>query len=170
MDPNGEFAADAPGQLMKQGVPHRSTNDAATQAPYDVLVQKVCPCIIMTHSQGGNFGLTAARHAPDKVRAMISTEPSGVPDPAAAPIAPPKSMPHLVIYGNHLGESPFWQRILQATTRYREALAVQGGVAGLIDLSAQGIRGNTHMLMMDRNSDQVIGLVQDWMARQGLMR
>jgi len=170
VDSNGEFAVDALGQFMKQGVPRRSTNDAATQAPYDVLMQRVCPCVIMTHSQGGNFGFTAARHAPDKVRALISTEPSGAPDPATAPIAPLKSVPHLVIYGDHFGESPFWQRILQATTCYREALAVQGGVTGLIDLPAQGIRGNTHMLMLDRNSDQVIGLVQDWMARQGLMR
>lgn len=124
----------------------------------------------MTHSQGGNFGLTAARHAPGKVRALISIEPSGAPKPATAPIAPLKSVPHLVVYGDYLGESPFWQRILQATTRCREALAAQDGVADLIDPPAQGIRGNTHMLMMDRSSDQVAGLVQDWMARQGLMR
>ena len=79
-------------------------------------------------------------------------------------------MPHLVVYGDYLGDSPFWQRILQVTTCYREALAAQGGVADLIDTPAQGIRGNTHMLMMDRNSDQVAGLVQDWMAQQGLIR
>ncbi len=78
-------------------------------------------------------------------------------------------MPHLVIYGDYLGDSLFWQRVLQVTARYREALAAQDGVADLIDLPAQGIRGNTYV-MMDRNSDQIAGLVQDWMARQGLMR
>lgn len=168
--PGEQFPVDALGQFMKQGVPRWSTNDAATQAAYDALVQKVCPCVIMTHSQGGNFGFTAALHAPDKVRALISIEPSSAPDPATAPIAPLKSVPHLVVYGDYLGGSPFWQRILQVTARYREALAAQGGVADLIDLPAQGIRGNTHMMMMDRNSDQIAGLVQDWMARQGLMR
>ena len=130
----------------------------------------MCPCVIITHSQGGNFGFTAALHAPDKVRALISIEPSGAPDPAAVPIAPLRSVPHLVVYGDYLGDSPFWQRILHVTTRYREALAAQGGVADLIDLPARGIRGNTHMMMMDRNSDRIAGLVQDWMTRQGLMR
>ena len=168
--PGGQFPADALGQFMKQGVPRWSTNDAATQAAYDALVQRVCPCVIVTHSQGGNFGFTAALHAPDKVRALISIEPSGAPDPAAAPIAPLKSLPHLIVYGDYLGESGFWQRILKVTTRYREALSAQGGTADLMDLPAMGIKGNTHMLMMDRNSDQIASLVQDWIARQGLMR
>ena len=46
--------------FMKQGVPRWATNDAATQKAYDALVQKVCPCIIVVHSQGGNFGFNAA--------------------------------------------------------------------------------------------------------------
>jgi hypothetical protein len=32
-----------------------------------------------------------------------------------------------------------------------------------------GIKGNTHMLMMDRNSDEVAKLVSDWIGKQGLM-
>jgi len=32
------------------------------------------------------------------------------------------------------------------------------------------IRGNSHMLMMDRNNLQVAGLIQDWLAKQGLVR
>ena len=36
------------------------TNDVATQAAYDALVDKVCPCIVVVHSQGGNFGFNAA--------------------------------------------------------------------------------------------------------------
>lgn len=168
--PGVQFPVDALDQFMKQGVPRWATNDAATQAAYDALVQRVCPCVIVTHSQGGNFGFTAALHAPDKVRALVSIEPSGAPDPAKAAIAPLKSVPHLVVYGDYIGDNAFWQRIVPATTRYREALAAQGGVAELVDLPAQGIKGNTHMLMMDRNSDQVAALVQDWMTRQGLMR
>jgi hypothetical protein len=78
-------------------------------------------------------------------------------------------MPHLVAHGDHPGRGPFWQCLLQVT-RCRRALPARGRVAGLINLPAQGTRGNTHMLMRDRNSDQAAGLVQDWMARQGLMR
>jgi hypothetical protein len=38
----------------------------------------------------------------------------------------------------------------------------------IIDLPAQGITGNSHMIMMDRNSDQVAALVQQWLAARGL--
>ena len=168
--PGEQFPVDSLAQFMKQGVPRWVSNDAPTQAAYDELVQKVCPCVIITHSQGGNFGFTAALHAPDKVKALISIEPSGAPDPAQVDIAPLKAVPHLVVYGDFLDRSAFWQKILPNTLGYRAALAAQGGVADLVELPKQGIMGNTHMMMMDRNSDQVAGIVQDWMGRQGLMK
>ena len=31
-----------------------------------------------------------------------------------------------------------------------------------------GVKGNTHMLMMDRNSDDVAKLIHDWIGKQGL--
>jgi hypothetical protein len=43
-----------------------------------------------------------------------------------------------------------------------------GGVVDVVDLPAAGIRGNSHMIMMDRNSDAVAALVQDWLAGRGL--
>ena len=36
-------------------------------------------------------------------------------------------------------------------------------------LPVMGIKGNTHMLMMDRNSDEVAKLFHDWIAKQGLV-
>ncbi len=66
-----QFPIEAFDQFAKQGIPRWSTNDAATQKAYDALVQKVCPCIIVVHSQGGNFGFTAALNAPDKVKALM---------------------------------------------------------------------------------------------------
>ena len=43
-----------------------------------------------------------------------------------------------------------------------------GGRVDVVDLPAIGIRGNSHMIQMDRNSDEVAGLVQDWLAGRGL--
>jgi hypothetical protein len=40
----------------------------------------------------------------------------------------------------------------------------------VIDLPQAGIRGNTHMMMMDRNSDQVAALIQRWLEQKGLMK
>jgi hypothetical protein len=38
------------------------------------------------------------------------------------------------------------------------------------DLPKMGVAGNTHMMMMDRNSDQVAALIQKWMGDRGLMQ
>jgi hypothetical protein len=32
------------------------------------------------------------------------------------------------------------------------------------------MKGNSHMIMMDRNSDQVAGLIQDWLVKLGLYK
>ncbi|WP_395345140.1 hypothetical protein [Variovorax sp. UC122_21] len=56
-------------QFAKQAVPRWATNNAATQAAYDALVAKVCPCVIVVHSQGSAFAMQASLNAPGKVRA-----------------------------------------------------------------------------------------------------
>ena len=33
-----------------------------------------------------------------------------------------------------------------------------------------GVSGNGHMMMMDRNSDQIAQMIQKWMADKGLMK
>ena len=97
-----QFPIEAFDQFGKQGVPRWVTNDAATQNAYDALVQKVCPCIVLVHSQGGNFGFNAALKAPEKVKALIAIEPSGAPDPAMADAAKLKGVPHLIVWGDYM--------------------------------------------------------------------
>ena len=52
--------------------------------------------------------------------------------------------------------------------RSLQALVAAGAKADVMDLPAMGIKGNSHMLMMDRNSDDVARLVHEWLGRQGL--
>ena len=44
-----------------------------------------------------------------------------------------------------------------------------GGSVDLVDLPDAGIKGNTHMMMMDRNSDEVADVIQNWLIRKGLV-
>lgn len=69
-------------QFGKQAVPRWVTTDAAIQKAYNDLVERVCPCVLMVHSQGGTFGFNAALAALEKVKAPMAIEPSGAPDPA----------------------------------------------------------------------------------------
>jgi pimeloyl-ACP methyl ester carboxylesterase len=164
-----QFPIDAFDQFLKQGVPRWVTNDAATQKAYDALVQKVCPCIIVVHSQGGNFGFTAALNAPDKVKALIAIEPSGAPDPAKVDAAKMKGIPHLIVWGDYVEQHPVWPRIIVNPNKWAQAIAAAGGKADTFDLPKMGVKGNTHMLMMDKNSDEVAKLVNDWIGKQGLV-
>jgi pimeloyl-ACP methyl ester carboxylesterase len=156
-------------QFIQQGVPRWATNDAATQKAYDALVQKICPCIVLVHSQGGNFGFNAALNAPDKVKALIAIEPSGAPDPAKADAAKLKSIPHLIVWGDFHDKHALWQRLRAGPEKWAEAIKTAGGTADAFDLPRMGIKGNTHMLMMDRNSDDIAKLVSDWIGKQGLL-
>src|SRR6476469_7786381 len=163
-----QFPVEAFDQFTKQGIPRWSTNDAATQKAYDALVQKVCPCIIVVHSQGGNFGFTAALNAPDKVKALIAIEPSGAPDPAKADAAKLKGVPHLIVWGDFLDRVPVWSKLQVNPTKWSQAIQAAGGKVDTFELPKMGINGNTHMMMMDRNSDDIAKLVNDWIENQRL--
>jgi hypothetical protein len=38
----------------------------------------------------------------------------------------------------------------------------------VVDLPDAGLKGNTHMIMMDKNSSQVADLIQKWLVSKGL--
>jgi pimeloyl-ACP methyl ester carboxylesterase len=164
-----QFPIDAYDQFAKQAVPRWAVNDAATQKAYDALVQQVCPCVIVVHSQGGNFGYNAALNNPQLVKALVLVEPSGAPSPEKADAARVKSIPHLVVWGDYIDRVPVWTNLVKANERWRDAVRAAGGTVEWLDLPKAGLTGNSHMLMMDRNSDAVAKLVQDWLARQGVM-
>jgi pimeloyl-ACP methyl ester carboxylesterase len=126
--------------------------------------------VIVVHSQGGNFAFKAALKAPDKIKAIVAVEPSGSPDPAKTDLSALKSIPHLFVWGDRLDESPFWTSVSGQLSKYHQAVAQQGGVADWMSLPQAGIKGNSHMLMMDRNADQIAQRIQTWMSQQGLMK
>ncbi len=162
------FPIQAFDQFGKQGIPRWATNDAATQAAYDQYVQKVCPCVIVVHSQGGNFTFNAALKAPDKIKGVIAIEPSGAPNPQKVDLSPLKGVPHLFVWGDYLDRHSLWQKIMPAVNAYEDALRQQGTDVTRIDLPKIGARGNSHMLMMDTNSDQIAAMIQKWMVDKGL--
>ncbi|WP_426959684.1 alpha/beta fold hydrolase [Muricoccus radiodurans] len=167
--PDSRFPVAAWDQFTRQSVPRWVTTDRQIQAAYDAYVQQACPCVIVVHSQGGNFAFNAALNAPDKVRAIIAIEPSGAP-PAGADAARLRDVPHLIVWGDHFADSPFWTNIRTNVERWAGAIREAGGRADILDLPAAGLRGNSHMMMMDTNSDEVAGRIQAWMTERGLMR
>jgi pimeloyl-ACP methyl ester carboxylesterase len=164
--PVGAFEA-----FLSQYVPRWGCNDALTQSAYDALLRRLDPgVIILTHSQSGNFGLSAALSAPERVRAVITLEPSGAPDPAKADAARLKDVPHLFLWGDNWRDAPFWVESRPASERWRDALMAAGCDVTWIELPATGVPGNSHALMSDDNSDQIAALVLNWLTACGLAR
>jgi pimeloyl-ACP methyl ester carboxylesterase len=167
--PGQRFPAAAVDQFAKQFVARWTTSNGWIQAAYDALVRSVGPCVILAHSQGGVFAFNSAQAAPDLVKAVIAIEPGAAPDPAQHDVERVKHIPHMTLWGDYIDASPLWQRYRANVETYTDTLAARGGRADTFDLPALGIAGNTHMLMMDDNSDDIATIVNDWMMRAGLI-
>ncbi len=156
--------------FLAQEVPRWGCNDRLTQTAYDALIQRLDPgAIVIAHSQGGGFALTAALNAPDRVRAVIVLEPSGAPDPAMSDASLLARVPHLFVWGDNWQDNAFWRGSRPASQRWHDALAAAGCDVTLIDLPQHGIAGNSHALMADTNSDEIAGFVLAWLASRGLV-
>ncbi len=165
--PGLRFPVDHFDDFLCQCVPRWGCNDALTQAAYNALLVRMTDrAIIITHSQGGNFGLTAAATAPGRVRAIVSLEPSGAPDPARYEARAVADVPHLFVWGDFLDRHSFWKHSRPAAERWRDALAAAGCDVTWLELPAMGIPGNSHALMADDNSDAVANIVLEWLNKR----
>jgi hypothetical protein len=73
--PGNQFPVEAYENFMKQNVPRWLSTDNAIIAGYVALVDKVCPCVMLAHSQGGAFGFKVAEQRPDRSRPSWRSSP-----------------------------------------------------------------------------------------------
>jgi pimeloyl-ACP methyl ester carboxylesterase len=166
--PGNQFPVEGYDNFTKQIVPRWTTTDQATIDAYLALVDKVGPCVILVHSQSGQFGFKVAQARPDKVKALIAVEPAGLGDPEQT--AKLKDVPILVLFGDFIEQDSRWPKIRTNTLAFLDKVKQGGGHADVVDLPAIGIKGNSHMMMMDRNNLEVAGVIQDWLTKQGLCK
>ena len=165
-----QFPVDAYDNFMRQIVPRWVTTDAATLAAYGALLERVGPAVVMAHSQGGFFALRAAQAAPGKVRALVLLEPSGFGEATPEALAALREVPVLALYGDFIDQDRRWSAIRARGLDFYAKLRAAGGSVEVVSLPERGIPGNSHMMMMDRNSDAVAQAVQEWLAGKGLWR
>jgi hypothetical protein len=119
----------------------------------------------MVHSQSGAYGLGAAIARPNLAKAVVSVEPRicAVSDENARTVFTRVKL--LTMFGDFFGSTVGdWPgrmaECVEAVTRIKGA----GGVAENIFLPDRGIRGNSHMLMMDLNNQQLADIILAWLA------
>ncbi|WPH17249.1 alpha/beta fold hydrolase [Variovorax paradoxus] len=160
-----QFPVQAFDNFAQQWVPRWVDHEEMAQTAYDALIERVGPCIIVAHSQGGGYAIAAAQRHPRQVRAVVAIEPAGTCGNAAG--AP---QPHLAVWGDYLlkPEHPVWAGYRSAADSYWHDAFLAGQPYATLDLPAHGIHGNSHFPMLDQNSDQVFSEVLHWLEAQRL--
>ena len=78
------------------------------------------------------------------------------------------ALPILVVFGDHrdtptgIGSRPSWQLSFESCQALINRLKTAGGQARMLSPAESGIRGNSHMIMQDRNSAQIADLILRW--------
>ena len=161
-----QFPVEAYDNYMKQSVPRWLSTDQAIIAAYLALVDKVCPCVMLAHSQGGAFGFKVAEQRPDKIKAIVAIESATAGNVAQA--AALKNTPVLMIFGDYVDQHPRWSTFKKIDMEYGNAIKAAGGTVDWINLPDIGIKGNSHMLMQDRNNAEIAEVIQKWLFNKGL--
>ncbi len=84
-------------------------------------------------------------------------------------IATLATKPILVVFGDHLdaqtGTVVSWRAQFDNCQQFIARVNAAGGAAEMLHPPDLGIRGNSHMIMQDRNSLQIADLILQWIGR-----
>jgi len=169
--PGTQYPTEAVPALGAQGVPLAEVmleGGAMQTAPRALaaLLDKIGPAVVVVHSMAGTFADALVELRPGLVRAVVNIEGSQSIVPSDAQISAYKGVPVLELFGDYL-DSP----VSTGRPRYEARKAVvqrinrnDGGRARLVTLPDVGIKGNSHMMMQDKNNLQVADFILNWIA------
>ena len=169
--PDTQYPTEAFAAFGSQGVPFGEATlegGAMATAPRALaaLLDKIGPAVVVVHSLAGPFADALVEIRPRLVKAVVNIEGAQAIVPTEAQIEAYRGIPVLELFGDHLDAPVFTGR-----ARYEGRRAVverinkqQGGRATLIRLPDVGMKGNSHMMMQDRNNLQVADFVLDWIG------
>jgi hypothetical protein len=74
-----------------------------------------------------------------------------------------------MIFGDYILQDARWPKIRQNDYDFADAIRAGGGKVDVINLPEMGIKGNSHMLMMDKNNGEIADVIQKWLTEKGLV-
>ena len=162
-----QFPLEAQEEFWKQMVPDWLASlptPNPTVPALSTLAQRLNGTVLMSHSQSGIYPFQTAALNSAGIAAIVSIEPGACPN-AADNMAPYTKMPIMVLFGDYVDTSPRWAPRLKGCREFTQAANKAGGKVKLLILPDIGIKGNSHMLMQDRNSLQIAELLSDWIGK-----
>jgi hypothetical protein len=170
--PDTQFPLAAVDELAKQAVPDINMGGLPTPNPtlkaLSDLAGQVHGAVVMGHSQSGSFPLEAALLNSADTKGLVLVEPGRCPQYTNEQVATLSAVPLLVVFGDHrdnptgLPTLPTWQQRYEACQALIGRLKAAGADAQMLGPTEMGVRGNSHMIMQDRNHLQVADLILQW--------
>ncbi len=166
--PNEQFPVEAMDEFGKQVIPDLNGTLPAVNPTWtnlSGLAIKLKGAVLMGHSESGFFPEQAALINSTDIKALITIE-TGCPVLNAEQISKLAKIPTLVVFGDHIEDaatSPInWPERLNSCQQFVQAVKAAGGDATMMHLPKYGHFGNSHMLMQDKNNNQVADLILKW--------
>lgn len=175
--PDSQFPVTAVDELSKQAVPDVSFGGVPTPNPtleaLSDLAGQLNGAVLMGHSQSGSFPLEAALINSAATKGLVLVEPGRCPARyTTAQIATLAKVPILVVFGDHrdtptgIPTLPSWQTRFEACQALIDRLRSAGGQAQMLNPPERGMRGNSHMIMQDKNNLQIADLILQWIEER----
>jgi hypothetical protein len=167
LNAGSQFPATALTQYLSQMVPNTDAFLGGPAATLRVdaladLLDKIGPAIVLTHSASGPNGFSLVPARTSLVKSLISVEPAGCAVPAAN-VPAFKKVASLIMFGDFTTGNAG----CQATA---DAVAAAGGDAAMMLLPQVGIRGNSHMLLLEKNNQVVANWLIRWIDKHVLSK
>jgi pimeloyl-ACP methyl ester carboxylesterase len=170
--PDGQFPIESVDELYKQMIPDLNSTlpmPNPTWKNMAALAVKLKQAVLIGHSESGFFPEQAALIDPTGIKGMISIE---MPCPAMSDsqISSLAKIPMLIMFGDHLAdvqaEGPAnWNASFEGCDKFVQQVKNAGGDAEMMYLPKLGIKGNSHMLMQDRNNLDLADLLLAWIDK-----
>jgi hypothetical protein len=167
--PDEQFPMASVDELYKQMIPDLNgllPNPNPTWTNMAALAVKLKGAVLIGHSESGFFPEQASLIDPSGVRGVVSIEMPCVTTLTSAQLATLAKIPTLVMFGDHLGDVQGgfnqWPGSFASCNTFIKQVNDAGGDAQMMSLPAMGIKGNSHMLMQDKNNAQLADLILGW--------
>jgi hypothetical protein len=167
--PDGQFPIEAVDELYKQMIPDLNSLLAMPNPTWTnmaALAVKLHGAVLIGHSESGFFPEQAALIDPTGVKGIVSIEMPCATNLTAPQLSTLAKIPTLVMFGDHLGDVKGgvanWATSFESCQTFVKQVSDAGGDAQMMHLPKMGIKGNSHMLMQDRNNLQLADLILDW--------
>jgi hypothetical protein len=168
--PDEQFPVQAADELYKQMIPDLNgflPTPNPTWKNMAALAVQLHGAVLIGHSESGFYPEEAAMINPAGVKGIVSIEMGCTTTLKPEQLSTLSKIPILIMFGDHLGDIPgpfstLWPANLDTCNKFIQQVTAAGGDAQMMYLPKMGIKGNSHMMMQDKNNLQLADLILGW--------